>query len=57
VTPTLEPEPVIVSLNTELYLLKCQVLLLGAENQALRARLAQFTALATETQKVTAATA
>lgn len=34
----LEPEAVIVSLNTDLYLLRCQVLLLSVENAALRAK-------------------
>lgn len=36
----LEPEAVIVSLNTDLYLLRCQVLLLSVENAALRAKVA-----------------
>jgi hypothetical protein len=36
----LEPEAVIVSLNTDLYAMKCQVLLLSIENAALRAKLA-----------------
>ncbi len=39
-------EPVIISLNSELYLMKCQVLLLGVENAALRGQIARFQALA-----------
>lgn len=46
----LNVEPVIISLNTEVYMLKCQLVLLATENMALKARLAQFAALAVADQ-------
>lgn len=41
----LEPELVIVSLNTDLYNMKCQLLLLAIENKVLRERLRQITSV------------
>lgn len=38
----LEPEAVIVSLNTDIYNMKCKLLLLQIENAALRARLLEI---------------
>lgn len=41
----LEPELVIVSLNTDLYNMKCQLLLLALENKVLRERIKQITSV------------
>lgn len=58
----LEPELVIVSLNTDLYNMKCQLLLLALENKVLRERIKQiesvvnFTPPQLEEEKVKAKT-